>query len=456
MLFKRMAHAFLLGAGLSIVGTGCSAVDALVSSPAGRGANHTSPDRLVAIARVFESQGHLQRANVMYRQALKADPGNDYVKERLEFIASVNSGRSFTPSAQADTAIAAAKSKTSTRAAAAKPAGLAEQTQAEPIVARIEAFEPAADVQEALDSSSVMASLQPVESRIEPSPELSVNNPFAIAAAEETAEPLIQPAVVTEQREELNVVEVGWDLAAVETEAAPTMEIVPELSEETEIADTGATVDVDTISFDETDADAGRIEFASEWRATRPAVVTLDEVAEWMANPVENRDNLVRGLEHGEDMGVKALAATMLAECPVMDEEVNAALIAAFSDDSELLRLAAGDALIQRGAVNDYCVDELISLLASGEAEIRIQAAASLRNCAGTIWSARCVHGLAQMLDQSNTDVVVVAASTLGDFGADAQSCAADLQKLTANADARIVEASRNALNRIKTESTSR
>ena len=56
----------------------------------------------------------------------------------------------------------------------------------------------------------------------------------------------------------------------------------------------------------------------------------------------------------------------------------------------------------------------------------------------------------------SDSDVVVVAASTLGDFGADAQSCAADLQKLTANADARIVEASRNALNRIKTESTSR
>lgn len=309
----------------------------------------------------------------------------------------------------------------------------------------------------ALDNSSVMESLQPVESRIEPSPEIAVAaGSFADeSSSEEFAEPLIQPATVeTPTESELNVVDVGWDLAA--TEPADTIEIVPAVSAESadvpapaDVADTTATQTVNTISFAEQDDTAGRIEFASQWRATRPATVTLDEVADWMANPVENRDNLVRGLEHGEDTGVKALAATMLAECPVADEEVNAALIAAFSNDSELLRLAAGDSLIQRGAITDYCVDELIALLASSEAEIRIQAATSLRNCASSEWSARCVHGLAQMLDQSNADVVVVAAATLGDFGADAQPYAAELKKLTTGDDARVVEASANALKRI-------
>lgn len=467
MLFKRTAQAFLLGAGLSIVGTGCSAVDALVSSPAGRGASSTSPERLVAIARVFESQGHLQRANVMYRQALKADPGNEFVKERMQFIAGVNSGRSFTPSAKTTSAVAS----TTPAKPATKPARERENTfepaqiapappEQETVIAATEPnpFELSGDeLTAALDNSSVMATLQPVESRIEPSPEIAIvsTDSAPTPPADEVAEPLIQPtSSESDSSEQLSVVDVGWDLAAAD-EPADEIQIVPAGTTETAaVVETAAVTEatetaVSTISFAEEDNTAGHIEFASEWRATRPETVSLDQVADWMANPVENRDNLVRGLEHGEDTGVKALAATMLAECPVADEEINAALIAAFSNDSELLRLAAGDALIQRGAITDYCVDELIALLASSEAEIRIQAAASLRNCASSEWSARCVHGLAQMLDQSNADVVVVAAATLGDFGSDAQAYVADLEKLAAGEDARIVEASANALKRI-------
>ena len=402
----------------------------------------------------------------MYRQALKADPGNEFVKERMQFIASVNSGRSFTPSAKTTTAVAsttpakptAAEAKNSFEPARIAPAPLEQET----VIAATEPnpFETAGEeLTAALDNSSVMATLQPVASRIEPSPEISVAATDSAAAAEpnelaEVAEPLIQPTSPPESADELSVVDVGWDLAAAE-ETADEIQIVPAGSAETTaVVETAAVTEatetaVNTISFAEEDSTAGHIEFASEWRATRPESVSLDQVADWMANPVENRDNLVRGLEHGEDTGVKALAATMLAECPVADEEVNAALIAAFNNDSELLRLAAGDALIQRGAITDYCVDELIALLASPDAEIRIQAAASLRNCASSEWSARCVHGLAQMLDQSNADVVVVAAATLGDFGADAQAYVTELEKLAAGEEARIVEASANALKRI-------
>lgn len=440
MLFKRMAHAFLLGAGLSVVGTGCSAVDALVSSPAGRGANDTTPERLVAIARVFENQGHLQRANVMYRQALKADPGNDFVKERIEFIASINSNRRFDPK----------KSDVATATAIAAADAIQQKTRdvdAEPAIVTATALsadesEIKTALNEALSNTSVMDSLQPVEARIEPSPELAVVSP----SNEEYAEPLIQPARHAEPvvEQQPDVVELGWDLAASDSVPAEQNEVVPMLDLHEAPTDNQA---VDTISFE--GSNTGRVELASQWRASRPAVVTLDQVADWMANPVENRDNLLRGLALGEDTGVKALAATMLAECPVADEEVNAALIDAFADDSELLRLAAGDALIQRGAITDGCVDELIALLASPDPEIRIQAAASLRNCAGTEWAARCVHGLAQMLDQSNEDVVIVAAATLGDFGSDAQSYTQQLETLSAGPDVRVAKASGNALNRI-------
>ena len=55
MHWKRLVHAFLLGTGMSVVGVGCAAVDALVSSPAGRGASSSSPERLIAVGRVFEN-----------------------------------------------------------------------------------------------------------------------------------------------------------------------------------------------------------------------------------------------------------------------------------------------------------------------------------------------------------------------------------------------------------------
>ena len=98
MHWKRLVHAFLLGTGMSVVGVGCAAVDALVSSPAGRCASSSSPERLIAVGRVFENQGRMSQAQAMYRQALKSDPGNSIARERMEFIASISSGRTFSPS----------------------------------------------------------------------------------------------------------------------------------------------------------------------------------------------------------------------------------------------------------------------------------------------------------------------------------------------------------------------
>ncbi|MCP4513243.1 MAG: hypothetical protein GY826_43360, partial [Fuerstiella sp.] len=68
MFCKRSVQVFLLGSGLSMFGVGCAVVDAVVSSPPGNNAaKSASPQRLAAIGRMFENQGRLGHAQVMYR-----------------------------------------------------------------------------------------------------------------------------------------------------------------------------------------------------------------------------------------------------------------------------------------------------------------------------------------------------------------------------------------------------
>ena len=76
MYSNRVLCALLFGVGMTVIGAGCAAVDALVSSPAGNGANRSSSSRMAAIGRVFENQERYAKAQSMYRSALKADPKN--------------------------------------------------------------------------------------------------------------------------------------------------------------------------------------------------------------------------------------------------------------------------------------------------------------------------------------------------------------------------------------------
>ncbi|HAD61361.1 MAG TPA: hypothetical protein DCG12_19145, partial [Planctomycetaceae bacterium] len=85
---------------------------------------------------------------------------------------------------------------------------------------------------------------------------------------------------------------------------------------------------------------------------------------------------------------------------------------------------------------------------------IRSQSAATLRNLAGTPWSDACVAGLGSLLDDTDGTVRLMAASTLGDFGADAEPQRAALTRL-AKTDSTAAAAAQLALHRINTESVS-
>lgn len=438
MLWKRITHAFLLGAGISMVGVGCSAVNALVSSSAGLGADGSSPQRLVAIGRVFENQGHINRATAMYRQAMKADPGNSIAQERLQFIAGINSGKTFTPS-----------ERRSHQALA-----MADSIQKRAKRTTRQATETRSGLKAALANDSLMASLRPsTGSSGRPAVNASSSTTQAVqqvAGLEQAADNEIITAFADDAGW-VNVVDTGWELAEMVDTASSEPSIQPSRAVATDEHSSG--IQIVALELDDSSV-SGQVSVASEWKASRRSPVSLDEVASYMGAPDSNVELLLRALAHGEDEGVKALAATLLAECSANDVAINSALRDATAESSELIRLAAGDALIQRNAITDDGVDQLLSLLVSSNPEIRIQAAASLRNCAHTQWGLRCVEGLSQLLSQPNADVVVVAASTLGDFGELATAHVDKLQQLSTSDNELVVEAALNALSRIQLQST--
>ena len=87
----------LLGGLLSASGIGCSAITAVVTDyrPAPRDKRDGSAERMVAIGRVFENQGHFDKAEVLYRRALKQNPNDPAIRGQLQQLADRRTGRQF-------------------------------------------------------------------------------------------------------------------------------------------------------------------------------------------------------------------------------------------------------------------------------------------------------------------------------------------------------------------------
>ncbi len=111
----------LLGSVLSASGVGCSAISAIAtdSRPAHR-ETRSDTDRIAAIGRVFENQGRYDKAEAMYRRALKSRPQDADLRSQLQQLAERRKEKSFGPGGTAN-AIAVADivspPKSNTRAA---------------------------------------------------------------------------------------------------------------------------------------------------------------------------------------------------------------------------------------------------------------------------------------------------------------------------------------------------
>ena len=140
----------------------------------------------------------------------------------------------------------------------------------------------------------------------------------------------------------------------------------------------------------------------------------------------------------------------MLADTATDDVQVNAALQNVCQTGTPLLRVSCRDTLIQRGEISEESVGDLLALISDEDVDVRAQAAASLRNIAGTEWAPQSVVSLQSMLSDSDASIVAVAAATLGDFGPEAVPARDALRRVleqTNSEEARV--AAELALNRI-------
>lgn len=121
----------LLGGVLSASGVGCSAISAIVtdSRPAHR-ENRSDTDRIAAIGRVFENQGRYDKAEAMYRRALKSRPQDSELRNQLQQLAERRKEQSFGPSGTAS-AIAVADIVSPPKSNA-RPARIVAQSANEP------------------------------------------------------------------------------------------------------------------------------------------------------------------------------------------------------------------------------------------------------------------------------------------------------------------------------------
>lgn len=408
-------------------------MNAIVSSPAGNSAAQRSPERMAAIGRVFENQGKFAQAKSMYRKALSTDPGNKIATQRLHAIADRSSQRSFESSPKTQSATSLIAMADSLNSSAHKPRRLGARP-AQPVV------EPARIAPVGVEK--MVASLAPPA--VPPTP-AALPTQVDLNLAENLTE--LAPV---ETASELTLSNPGWQLDEFIPEALSDAEDIAISFAPAMKASAVETPEISTVVFEGDELSVATIATETDsWTSTN-RTASLDDVLAWSDSPADNTDNLLFALTSGENDSVKAFAATLLTECPTDVPEVNAALRHVGMESSPILRVSSRDTLIQRGYISDGIVNDLLELLTVSDADVQSQAAASLRNVAGTEWASQCVTQLTHMLSAGESQVKAVAAATLGDFGADATSSRSVLMDAAANSPSELTRAAAElALNRI-------
>lgn len=436
MYSNRVLGALLLGVGLTVTGAGCAAVDALVNSPAGNSATRSNSSRMAAIGRVFENQGRYAKAQSMYRSALKADPKNTIARERMLAIANrKNSGKLKSVSDSTEEAVALADDLSSPqerRFVSQKPvSNLKSIAQAKPV--ETVPVPAAKDANE--QDASVIASLTPI----------------ALDGSDANGQDEAEPTIVTVSSDvgEVDVVDLNWELGELAGEFDDSWDQIEISPAATVFDETAASVVVAPVGFEGDDTGVTTLSStASEWKSAA-RIVSLDELVVWYEDPETNQAKIISAIRNGADEGVQALAASALVSCPLGDADVNAALSEASHSDVEIIRVTALDSLVQRQELNGEDLNRLLMSLGSQHADIRTLAAAAVRNLSETNWAPECVAALTELLQDDSSDVVMMAAATLGDFGVDAMVSRDALTQLTAHESDDVARAAQLALLRI-------
>jgi hypothetical protein len=358
MYFQRPV-VLLLGGLLTASSAGCSIGSALFTDlRPSQSAQQSSADRMLAIGRMFEDQGKLERAEAMYRGALKKSPRSAEARKHLADLQE----RRRAPQPGGSLIAGQPRSVQHPPAHLPAPSGhpgvaLPQATVASPAAPKAAGTAGAVSPQPAVASKPANSSPQAAV------PATSVSSSKSIPAQPAPAEP---------------------------SKAAPVAAAVPELPPVTLVGEPAAV----------------------------SSVVSLDQVLNAAEAPGTHTALLIEALHSGETPEAKCLAAALLGECAADDVQVNGALQkAGEAADDPCLVLAVVDSQLHRNVSHAGTALNLIRLLPMSDASVQIQGATTLRHFAGTECREECVKFLSTLLDSTDPEVRAAALLTLGDFG---------------------------------------
>jgi len=366
MRFRRPV-VLLLGGMLVASGIGCSAASALMGDyePASS-ARQASADRMLAIAQVFERQGQLDKAESMYRGALKKNPQNAAIRQHLADVQSKRRGDgsgtavvTTVPRQPVRTVVSGVGQGAGTAVAARPVAGPAAVKAVQPVSAPT--TEPASG---AAEKPALIPAAEPAK----------VAAP-ATAAVVAQPEPFVQEVVS------------GTAAAKAMTSAATRLK-------------EKVAVPVRSVS------------------ATHSGPVSLDALLKAADAPEASAALLIQGLQQGESTEARSLAATLLGECPSADTGVRDALEKVVADQGvpvDVL-LAALDSQVQRGELNGASAERLSVMAERGQPAEQVQAITMLRYFTAMDSRDCCLRALESCLTSASEEVRAAAALTLGDF----------------------------------------
>lgn len=124
MHLKKPAFTLLFCCGFSACTVGCTAVDAIVGSPAGNFSSGPS-HRFAAIANILRDKGRDTEVKLTYQEALKAEPESLTGRDHLKYLATV--GRAPEPNADERNSIVIAE-------AGIRPDGPKESSREKPVL----------------------------------------------------------------------------------------------------------------------------------------------------------------------------------------------------------------------------------------------------------------------------------------------------------------------------------
>jgi len=390
-MFFRKPVVLLLGGLVTASVVGCSAASVLLTDQRPKqSVRQSSTDRMVAIGQMFEEQGNLERAEAMYRGALRKNGGNQEVRQLLADVQT----RRRTPQTHHAVAAATPARKMGAPATAAFAASSTPAVPAEVSGQKVSTTVsvPAGNVGAPSPVQPVVKPVSRLKSAAEVSqPVVSVEKNTTPAPAESSTVAKTAPAPIPTQAPA-----PAPAPAAPLSEKQPTVLVSPEQP---------------TVK-----------------------VITLDDVLSAAESPLENLHLLVEALQSGDGPEVRCLAAALLGECRGDDPQVTHALQEAGRTTSDVgLLLAIVDSQLQLSSMDSQTAANLLRLLPGSDPAVQVQGVTTLRHFAGLDCREQCVTLLTGMLESSHAEVRAAAALTLSDFRPLTAGAVSRLEQLSAD-----------------------